>query len=74
MNKISIVEIDHKKEINKFIQVPWDIYKNDSNWVPPLKIAVKELFKPKHPFLKLVRFNYFLPIEIMRCWPNWRYY
>ena len=60
MNKISIVEIDHKKEINKFIQVPWDIYKNDSNWVPPLKIAVKELFKPKHPFFEVGEIQLFL--------------
>lgn len=53
MNAINIVQIDIKKDINKFIEVPWSIYKNDPNWVPPLKLAVKELFKAKHPFFEV---------------------
>ena len=60
MSDLKIVNIDFKKDLNKFINVPWAIYKDDPNWVPPLKIAVKELFKPKHPFYEVGDIKLFL--------------
>lgn len=47
---IRIIEVKNKKDFNNFINFPWKLYKNDPNWVPPLKMAVKEQFSPKHPF------------------------
>jgi argonaute-like protein implicated in RNA metabolism and viral defense len=51
---LSIREIDlkNKKDINAFINLAWDIYKDDPHWVPPLKMAVKDLLNQKHPFYK----------------------
>ncbi|WDV46243.1 hypothetical protein PV797_00770 [Clostridiaceae bacterium M8S5] len=34
---IKIVEVKSKKQIKEFIEVPFHIYKNDQNWVPPLR-------------------------------------
>ncbi len=35
----------------RFIDHPWQIYKNDPNWVPPLKASVRELLdERRHPF------------------------
>lgn len=34
---ITIKEIEDKKELKKFIELSWRIYKQDENWVPPLK-------------------------------------
>jgi len=51
--KITIREIDfsNKKDLNAFINLPWKIYAGDPHWVPPLKMAVKDLLnKKKHPF------------------------
>lgn len=51
--KISIREIDfsNKKDLNAFINLPWKIYAGDPHWVPPLKMAVRDLLnKKKHPF------------------------
>jgi hypothetical protein len=40
-----------KKLLKDFIDLPWKIYQNDPHWVPPLKIAVKDLLDTKkHPF------------------------
>ena len=47
---IRVREVTSKKDFKKFINLPWNVYKNDKTWVPPLKIAVKELFSKKHPF------------------------
>ena len=57
MNKLSgtdieIREVSGKKALNTFIRVPWNIYKDDPNWVPPLIVERKEAFSPKHPFFK----------------------
>lgn len=34
---LKIVEIKDKKQLKNFINLPWEIYHNDDNWVPPLK-------------------------------------
>lgn len=52
---VSIREINlaYKKDLKEFIDLPWSIYKNDPHWVPPLKMAVKDLLnQQKHPFYK----------------------
>ena len=35
----------------RFIDLPWKIYRDDPNWVPPLKASVRQLLDTsKHPF------------------------
>lgn len=42
--------LNNKKDLNDFVEIPWKIYAGDPNWVAPLKMAVKDLFKKNHPF------------------------
>ncbi|RLA65436.1 MAG: N-acetyltransferase [Epsilonproteobacteria bacterium] len=42
--------VSNKKDLDRFIDLPFDIYKDSPYWVPPLKITVKDIFKPNHPF------------------------
>jgi hypothetical protein len=49
---VEIREVSGKQALNTFIRVPWDIYKDDPNWVPPLIAERKEAFSPKHPYFK----------------------
>ena len=49
---VEIREVSGKQALNAFIRVPWNIYKDDPNWVPPLIVERKEAFSPKHPFFK----------------------
>ena len=45
------IKLTHKPDLKKFIDLPWSIYKNDPNWVPPLKMAIRDLLnEKKHPF------------------------
>ncbi len=46
---VQIHAVEGKKAIQAFVDLPWTIYKNDPKWVPPLKMAVKDLLAPKHP-------------------------
>jgi hypothetical protein len=48
---IQIQAISSNKEISEFIDLQWDIYKNDKQWVPPLVVERKEHLDPKkNPF------------------------
>ncbi|MBZ5576948.1 MAG: N-acetyltransferase [Acidobacteriia bacterium] len=50
MGGIEVVATD-KRALNEFVELPYQLYRNDSFWVPPLRIAVKELLdRRKHPF------------------------
>jgi GNAT superfamily N-acetyltransferase len=57
----SIVVADSKKDLKDFINLPYLLYKNDKNWVPPLKIAELNLLsRQRHPFHKHAEVKYFL--------------
>ncbi|MBI2711632.1 MAG: GNAT family N-acetyltransferase [Bdellovibrio sp.] len=53
MSKIRIQEVQTKSDWTSFIDLPWQIYKGYPNWVPPLRIAVRDtLDVKKNPFFK----------------------
>lgn len=54
---LEIREVSGKKAMRSFIRVPWSIYKDDPNWVPPLMVERKEAFSPKHPYFKHARWH-----------------
>lgn len=49
-NSIEIREVSGRKALDTFIRVPWEIYKDDPNWVAPLMIERREAFSAKNPF------------------------
>ena len=53
--KIEIREVTGSAGLKSFISVPWSIYKDDPNWIPPLKIERKEALSEKNPFFRHAR-------------------
>ncbi len=50
---MEIRPISDKKGLGEFIRLPWKIYRNDPNWVPPLIAERKNFFDPsKNPFYR----------------------
>jgi hypothetical protein len=46
-----IVTVEGGSELKEFIELPWKIYAEYPNWVPPLKKEVRRMLDPrKHPF------------------------
>lgn len=39
-----------KKNRRAFIQFPFSLYKDNPYWVPPIKMAMRQIFKPNYPF------------------------
>ncbi|HWR72214.1 MAG TPA: acyl-CoA N-acyltransferase, partial [Nitrospirota bacterium] len=51
MAGIEIIAVDGRSELKDFIDLPWRIYAEYPNWVPPLKKEVRRMLDPRrHPF------------------------
>ena len=44
---MEIIQVGDKKTIAAFHELPILIYKNDQNWVPPLRIMIENIFDPQ---------------------------
>jgi len=51
MITIHKIDLVNKKEVARFIQVPFDLYAGHPQWVPPFIVDVKTMMNPdKHPY------------------------
>ena len=61
MRGIEVVAVNSKRALNEFVELPFSLYRNQPHWVPPLRIAVKELLdREKHPFYANAQAEFFL--------------
>lgn len=61
MSDIHIEKVKSRKDLKKFIRFPWNVYKDDPNWVPPLIMEIKErLDNKKNPFFEHAEMDLFL--------------
>lgn len=50
---VELKRVESRADWAAFIEFPWSIYAGDPNWVPPLRIAVRDLLDvDKNPFFK----------------------
>jgi hypothetical protein len=58
---VEVRPVSSKRELNTFIKLPWRLYRDEPNWVPPLLMDVKKrLDRKKNPFFKHAEAQYFL--------------
>jgi len=61
MLTIEKVDTESKKQVNRFVQIPYRLYKNHKQWVPPLKIdATMYLQREKHPYYEHSTADFFI--------------
>lgn len=50
--EVVVSRVQSKSDLKAFISLPWQIYRGDRNWVPPLRRSLKNrLDLSKHPFI-----------------------
>jgi len=50
---VTVRTVENRRDLQKFIDLPWSIYQGFARWAPPLKTSVKQLLnRKKHPFWK----------------------
>jgi hypothetical protein len=58
---LKITEVKSPVELDRFIRLPWKIYKDNSFWVPPLVSERKQFLNPKiNPFFDRAEIKLFL--------------
>lgn len=64
MGKISIRRVETRKDLHRFITLPWKIYEGNPHWVPPLLSEQKYLLnREKGPFFEIGQAEYFLALR-----------
>jgi hypothetical protein len=68
MTDLEVKEVTNKHEWNQFIKLPWEIYKNDPLWVPPLLFDLKKQLNQKaNPFFHAAEIKYWIAIFNGKC-------
>lgn len=61
---IEIRPVETKADLDAFVRLPWAIYRNDPQWVPPLLSEVKDLLCEKsNPYFRHARARYWLALR-----------
>jgi GNAT superfamily N-acetyltransferase len=61
MLKIRKVDTDSKQQVNHFVKIPFRLYKDNPNWVPPLLIDARMYLKrEKHPYFQHSTGDFFI--------------
>ena len=61
MVSIHKVDLSSKAEVNRFIQLPFDLYEGHPQWVPPFIVDVKTMLNPdKHPYYEHSEAEFFV--------------
>lgn len=47
---LHVEEVTRKRDLRAFIQFPWEVYRGDRYWIPPLLKDQLLKFSPEHPF------------------------
>jgi GNAT superfamily N-acetyltransferase len=58
---LEVRPVASKQELNTFIKLPWRLYRNEPNWVPPLLFDRKRFFdRDRNPFFEHAEVEFFL--------------
>jgi len=58
---VKIRRVENDQDKMRFIKLPWEIYRDDPNWVPPLIFDVRNNLNPqKNPFFKHSEIEFYL--------------
>jgi GNAT superfamily N-acetyltransferase len=64
MPQLEIIPVESRRHRQQFFDLPWDLYRGDANWVPPLRVVKKELLGFKHhPFYDDAEIRNFLALR-----------
>lgn len=64
MSSLTVKPVETRKEKSQFFKFPWKLYRDDPNWIPPLRQAQLELLNYKHhPFYDNAEIQTFLALR-----------
>jgi GNAT superfamily N-acetyltransferase len=62
--QVRIIDTENPKDVDKFVELPFRLYKDNNRWVPPLVSSAKKMLnRNRHPFYKHSEADFFLAEE-----------
>jgi GNAT superfamily N-acetyltransferase len=59
--QVRIIDTENTKDVDKFVDLPFQLYQENKQWVPPLISSAKKILnRNKHPFYKHSEADFFL--------------
>lgn len=50
----------NRQDIRKFIEFPFQLYRGQKNWVPPLRSSIRAIINPQHPIHQRAEIDFFI--------------
>lgn len=64
MIQIEKIDTERKDQVRRFVRLPYRMYENEKNWVPPLFIDMElKLNRKKHPFYEHSDADFFIAVR-----------
>jgi GNAT superfamily N-acetyltransferase len=58
---LEIRPVAHRRDLRRFVALPWSLYRNEPRWIPPLRSdLLARLDREHHPFFRHADAEYFL--------------
>jgi GNAT superfamily N-acetyltransferase len=74
MSNLVVKPVETRRERRQFLQLPWQLHRDDPNWMPPLRTNQKELVGyRKHPFHEGNKVQTYLTVFDRSFEGTWRY-
>ena len=54
---VQIKPVEGRSALRQFIQVPWSIYRDDPQWIPPLLMERRQFLSPSNPYFEHARYR-----------------
>jgi hypothetical protein len=61
--QVEIRPVSTAADADRFLDLPAQVYKNDPNWVPPLRSSIAKQLSPENTFCQYGRFQQFLAVK-----------
>ncbi len=62
--RIEQVDVANKDQVRRFVEIPYRLYADDPNWVPPIKGDIATMLNPKkHPFYEHSDADFFIAVR-----------
>jgi len=65
--QVDILPVESRSDFHRFIDLPYQLYKKEPNWVPPLRVTQRNLFNPSHLFWQKNPHQFFIAVKNGRC-------
>ncbi len=57
---LRVVPVEGRRELRRFIRLPWSIYRDDPAWVPPLLMERRQHLSSRNPFFEHAKWKFWL--------------